>query len=527
MAKSIDIRTVFSTVEIVRADSIKPATYNPRKVFENRLSLVELSLSRFGFLLPIYVDCDGEILSGHQRHYIATTRLNAKFVPVVRTRKLNRSESRCINLLFNRATNDMTTVADSESLADVLAKSDIPARVAALPRLDVTSDEFFPIVQAEDIDVVDLLDRNPVWDDVGGVAMSIRMAEIGETSIMPIVVTKQGRQIVNGRARAAAAGKLGQATIRATSIPDAQYEEAAGLLNLLSMKYEVETTLADDLRANAFQAAPLVRHSMSVNSTYELTNYKSPIRYFDPGKKEHAEAWLRHYGPNVLDFGAGNYLDASNMQAMGANAAAFEPYFAWDRQKAWDAAEKWFFSRVIDGREFDSIFLSNVMNTVPFESDRRKVVRIIAALASSRTIVYSTSRHITALAARNIMGSDHNRISLRSNSLRVTGEAGMLVANCAVKPCVQKFHSRSDLAQLWATEFQHVDANESSTHAFVRCSNPRPVDYRALVEALEFEFDLPWEDGERFNRVDRAIEVFEKRLGVDLRQYRKGNDSQT
>ena len=70
-------------IEICDINDVRPSTYNPREADTGRLNLIEWSLRKFGFLLPIYADNEGEILSGHQRHLVAQ-RMGAKRIPVER-----------------------------------------------------------------------------------------------------------------------------------------------------------------------------------------------------------------------------------------------------------------------------------------------------------------------------------------------------------------------------------------------------------------------------------------------------------
>ncbi|MCX4266938.1 MAG: ParB N-terminal domain-containing protein, partial [Firmicutes bacterium] len=68
-------------IRLVAIDAVQASDYNPRRNDEERLALVELSLRKLGFLLPIYADKSGEILSGHQRQLVAR-RLGFEQVPV-------------------------------------------------------------------------------------------------------------------------------------------------------------------------------------------------------------------------------------------------------------------------------------------------------------------------------------------------------------------------------------------------------------------------------------------------------------
>ena len=505
----------FSEAELISVDDLQPASYNPRQVFQERLELVKLSLQKLGWLLPIYADMNGEILSGHQRHHVAVEMLGATKVPVVRTKVLGSRQRRGLNMVFNRITNDLAQDEQSEALIEALTTSDIPARAAALPDIEIDSDDWFKIMAAKPVSVADLLDANPLWMDPHAVGLTSYMRYLG-TSVMPVVCTPSLR-LVNGRARAMAAGLAGVKTIHAVVIPEDVAEIAHGLLNLLSMRYDLEGGLANDFRANAHRAAPSVRHHMSVNSTYDLLrtdggSARSPLRWFDHTREDHAAAWLAFYGPSVCDFGAGHYADARHMVEMGAQVAAFEPYFEFDRERAAAMAREWFFPRIADGRRFNTIFLSNVINSVPFEDDRRHIVTLAASLADEHTLLCASTRGTDEL--RGVRRNTSARNLRESRSVEADYERNTVVANLSVRPLVQKFHTHLEFAELWGRGFRHVEHSLHGERCFVRARNPIVPTAAEVRAAIEFEFDLPFEDG-RLGLVDDAVEAWRAR-GWDL-----------
>lgn len=92
-------------IKIEPISAVNPSTYNPRTADPKRLNLIELSLRKLGFIAPIYADANGEILSGHQRHFVAT-RMGVKNVPVFRIPPMELDKRKALNIVFNRATND-------------------------------------------------------------------------------------------------------------------------------------------------------------------------------------------------------------------------------------------------------------------------------------------------------------------------------------------------------------------------------------------------------------------------------------
>ena len=87
-------------------EDIFPDETNPRKSDDARMHLLRLSLQKMGFVQPIFADKSGMILSGHQRHTQAIE-IGFETVPVVYV-NLSKKQSKGINVLFNRATNDFT-----------------------------------------------------------------------------------------------------------------------------------------------------------------------------------------------------------------------------------------------------------------------------------------------------------------------------------------------------------------------------------------------------------------------------------
>lgn len=86
-------------IKLVPIDAVRASEYNPRRNDEKRLALTELSLRKLGFLLPIYADESGEILSGHQRHLVAS-RMGFRQIPVEYVSGKTLGERRAVNVLL-------------------------------------------------------------------------------------------------------------------------------------------------------------------------------------------------------------------------------------------------------------------------------------------------------------------------------------------------------------------------------------------------------------------------------------------
>lgn len=509
--RRMDGDPLVSTVELVDAADIRPSAYNPREAKPERLELVRLSLSKLGWLLPIYVDADGEILSGHQRHHVAVEMLGATKVPVVRTRAMKLKERQALNMVFNRATNDLEHAQNSEQLTMDLLTSRIPERAAELPDLEVDADEWYPILRTETVDPVELLDANPLWTDMHGLVMSRHMVRMGGVAVMPIVATPSNR-VVNGRARLALAGASELDSVEVVRVPEGVADVAEGLLNLLSMRYSVESTLADELRSNAFGATMISRRVMSTATVLDLFDDVQVLDFQNP---EHQKAWRGHYGDLVVDFGSGRQFDTTKMRAMGVEVHSFEPFFFRDLERARELNTT-FLHAIAEGRRYDTLFLCSVMNSIPFHDDRVKVIRILAALGYPDSQLHATGRSSLQSAISDLSGAGSKASD--SNGILVDYEPRVRIGQIGGgRPVVQRFHTLDEFDQ----EFREggwgrVRTRMGPSTPFAVCSRPLEPDPVLLAEAIDFEFDLPW-SGDRsvtLGLADLARQAFAERLSM-------------
>lgn len=68
--------------------------------------------------------------------------------------------------------------------------------------------------------------------------------------------------------------------------------------------------------------------------------------------------------------------------------------------------------------------------------------------------------------------------------------------------------------------YVHYSAANSASHG-IKCEGSREINYRSLVRALEFEFNLPYPGGQRMGLVDEALKAFSGFLDVDLFKVRE------
>ena len=184
-------------IKIEPLSTVNPSTYNPRTADPKRLHLIELSLRKLGFIAPIYADENGEILSGHQRHFVAT-RMGVKNVPVFRIPAMELDKRKALNIVFNRATNDGDICQTPERAKRILETLNFSELAKNISDKELESREFFRCAYPSKVSVAKLCKINAGrWIQYSkSIARTLRKVGI----IMPIVCTPDGK-VVNGIGR--------------------------------------------------------------------------------------------------------------------------------------------------------------------------------------------------------------------------------------------------------------------------------------------------------------------------------------
>lgn len=375
-------------IKLVPIDAVKASEYNPRRNDQKRLALAELSLRKLGFLLPIYADEHGEILSGHQRQLVAR-RMGFPEIPVEYVSEKELGERKAVNVLFNRATNDLQKQDTCAIVKKRLYEMDIQAMTEALPDIEPGSPESYPCVYAlRRMDTVKLAKANHRNFD----AHTKQLAKSLERKIrafMPIVIGEEGN-VINGIGRLQTAAEASRKVVPCVQIKKEQEAFASAMLNLLSMDFDMESNYADDLRFNSFMRERNTRETDAAGNAalgdgfFKGVFPKNNGRDFCILEGAALETWKRHYGSSVVDFGAGKLSNTRTLRKAGINVSAFEPYFVTmgdkiHKEKSLEIARR-FLDEAEAGTPYSSVFISSVFNSVPFMTDRKQIAVIAAAL---------------------------------------------------------------------------------------------------------------------------------------------------
>lgn len=501
------------TIKLVPLAELNPSAYNPRTADPKRLDLIELSLRKLGFVLPVFADATGEILSGHQRHLVST-RMGLEAMPVMFTKPLDLAKRKSINIAFNRGTNDMAAVDTPASMTEALQRSDVFGLAELLP--DREGDDLFPCMNAVPVKVRELTAvNNGRWVQY---AKNTARVLAGHGVTMPVVCTPDN-MVVNGIGRVEYAAEKGIDTVQVVYITEAERDFTYAMLNYLTMDFNIHERYEDLLRYNSFRRARGMRNYLGRCFTFPLVRSKSS-NTFDVTDPASRKVWINTFGKTVLDFGAGTLSETNILQSVGVDCVPFEPFRLdgnnIDRLKSIDTTRK-FFERVADGTQFDAIFLSAIMNSVPFYEDRRHILRIIAALCGPRTRVYAVSASTDQTGYELTTGKQYlNKGDASRLQFRLDYEPRVTIADFSETPKVQKYHTPEEWYDLWKNQFEKVKVTESANNVECICGKAIKPSDEDLVAALCFEFDLPYPDGHRMALATEAIQAFSQRLKREL-----------
>lgn len=512
-------------VSIVPISSLEPAAYNPRDSDPARLDMIELSLRRLGFLFPVYAN-GGRILSGHQRHLVAD-RMGLESIPVCQVPDVrNIDQERNLNVLFNRGTNEMRRTDFGKSLLSDLTMEDLEGLTKDLPEIDPGNESaFFRCAVAEQVPIKKLLEAN-VKTPANRYGQSIARALYTHGVMMPVLAREDGT-IINGIGRLHEGARRGMSALSVVYLREEEVEAADVLVNRISMDFDMKEKYSDLIRYGAF------RHNMLRRGRSTFTpllgdgfRFEMPKngRGFDIRKPGNIDKWRRIYGNSIVDFGAGHLTETRVLRSLGIHVAAMEPYYlppGCNRPVPDESRQvvREFLADIAEGTRYDSIFLSSVLNSVPFEEDRIRVMRICHALAYENTRL-----RISALSRRegeNLKTKGKEYGSLRKSTsiaFQADFEPNTNITSFSKwePPKVQHYYGEHELRDQLTPNWEKVSVKAGSSTIRAKCEGPKPINVDELREALEFEYDLPYADGTRMGLVEEAKAAFSKRLDMSL-----------
>lgn len=501
-------KAVAGAIKNVAVGLLIPDESNPRKPDPARLALLTLSIQKLGFLMPVYREkVTGLLLSGHQRLTVSKD-IGRKHMPVQDV-EVEEADIIGVNMMFNRLTNDFNAFSTGSGEKQKLNMQSLLEELEAMP--DFEGDDFALNCKDEDVRTL----TQSIADKYDTKATVAAMLFIRKGIKIPIVVSESGT-VVNGVHRVFAAIESDCFMWPVVRIPDDFADLALRLLNYLSMDFHVDGEFKDLLRAGAYRRPQNNRGAVPKSYRFWANGNRTL-----PDKESYTrQYWLTFrelHGNTVLDFGAGLCKVAPYLRTKGINAYEFEPYVIDPDSAAGEPSPEYsrlkareFLDAIADpSLVFDSIFLSSVLNSVPFPEDRLMVLAIVNALCHRSTAVYGTCRDISDF--------NYEYGGIRNASFFVfDSEPGVRLGDTASRPKIQKFMTQDEAKGYFKRFWLTAETWEGGNIFYWKATNPMGANAKVLGKALEFEFNLPNRDGSRMGLVKEAKRAFSKRLGIKI-----------
>lgn len=499
-------------MKIVNIDEINPSTYNPRVADPERLNLIELSLKKLGFLLPIFATEDGEIISGHQRHHVAK-KMGMKKVPVEYIKNIDLKKRKNLNISFNLGTNDAPKLMYGKKLKEKIKEYNIFEKGKNIPNKNIHDfNEIMPCINPTKIDINLLINNNYKRFDEYYLLKTKQL--IKYSAFMPIIIDEK-LNVINGigRLHYFSINKKKFPKVDCIILPNYLVEFADYMLNYVSMDFDIHNKYKDELRFNSFK-----RHTAKTEKLGQ--SYYIKISKHNPGRifsDEFIQKFIREYGNRILDFGAGHLRNADILNNNHIPCVPFEPFvidfnnhMQLDFNKSVKVCDN-FLEEYSSNDYFSSIFLNAVFNSVPFKEDREKILCILSEIATipTKIIIWTTSYNIYNRKIKNVLNNNTNS-SLSRNLNLLNYEKRISIQDISDAPKVQKYMTPKELTLLCQPYFKEIKTRNMDTYIYCECSNPIKQDWSKIEEALDFEFNLKHPNGKTLGLNEKAKEIFKK-----------------
>lgn len=88
-------------IENIKLEDIKPYEQNAKEHPKKQVRQIADSIAEFGFLVPVVIDQNGELIAGHGRH-MAAMELELEEIPAIKAEHLNEEQIRAYRLADNK-----------------------------------------------------------------------------------------------------------------------------------------------------------------------------------------------------------------------------------------------------------------------------------------------------------------------------------------------------------------------------------------------------------------------------------------
>lgn len=457
-------------------DRFKEASYNPRKSSEERLSLLEASIKTMGFIMPIYVDEQNTILSGHQRLKIAK-RVGIKEVPYVVIRGLSDHDKQMFNIMFNAGTNDFYDQQTNANIVNQISVEDL-LNSDLKPVTNIT-------IEYEDREV---LRKYEIASTAKGAGAIHGMMNKGV--LLPIILA--GDKIVNGNGRFMVYQKRHK-LIPVIRIPEEFADIARNALNKISMEFSVGKELRPFVRYSAYRRARQSRENTGLGTNFK---YWSKHKNGADITTKFAATFRRIHGSTLINFGAGNLSERHWLDRLGVQYLDFEPYVcdeAKDRIDIFTSKEvcKTFLQKLKPFGRIDSVFMNYILNSIATNEDVDYVLKIVGLFDTGNTKYWISAKNKQSPNFIEAEGIKTISTSKAVNAFKVSENEVISTAEGKI----QRYYDPLEYKRLLQGYFNEVHLAVDGFNLYAYCTKPKRFTREEYETAIDNEFELDYPDG--------------------------------
>jgi len=463
-------------------DNIKFTKENARKITEESLKDLEISINTLGVIRPLIINDEHELISGNQRTK-TMKKIGVEEVPVVNVGKIAKNDHINFTLLVNSMEHNKSKVV-IKGIEEVDLNEFVTLSSNRIETLEFRN----PVVRR---DIAKSIIKYGQWGNAivnvkGKVIFNSDYASTMETLGYPITVYKVDEE-------------------QEEFINDYFYREY-GIYSYDHLNYpSYPQTYAQPSRRTD-------RANISGNGMRSLLYDEIAVKTIESENGKN----LRY-----LDFGAGKKEYANHYRSLGYNFDAYEPFFKVVMDKK-DGTTYFDIDEIVKSIKdielnvrnnglYDSVICDSVLNATMSKKLELYVIATCASMVKDDGVCYFSSRSLKRL--RQVASTNPNSRQALDDTKRTfeLDENGMYLSYRKGHYTGQKYHDIQNLIETLKIHFEEVEnqraKDTSATGIFFVCRKPKKIDEKYLREVLNEEFNMEYPEGYRHNQHHELVEL--------------------
>lgn len=468
-------------IETVKVEDIKFTKDNARKITEESLEDLEISIRTLGIIRPLILNDKMELISGNQRTK-TMRKIGVEYTPAVIISDIAKNDYINFALLVNSIENNYSEVVIDNSS-------------------EIAYNEFVK-VDTNKINTIEF--KNPVTRR--DVATSvIKYGQWGTA-----IINEDGKCIFNS-----------------------DYTSAMGSIGYPITVYKV-TKEQEQFISNYFYKEYGVYSYDHLNLLSYPQTYVQPSRVISGGGMgngmrsilydEIARESLQNKELRFVDFGSGKKSVPNYLKSQGYNINTYEPFFKIVAKNRNDSTY-FDIDVVVEEIEninknvkehglYDVVMCEAVLNSTVSKKLELYVIAVCNSLTDKDGMLYISSRSLKRLKQFSHTNEKNKQAIDSSKRTFELDENGMYLSYRKGHYTAQKYHDVNRLLETLRIFFKDVEQvfakDTCATGIFFRCRKPKEIDENYLREVLEAEFNFEYPNNYKHNKHIELVKTLVK-----------------